>query len=82
MNGNIIVKNASEVVTCSGFSAKKGAEMNDLGIVQNGTVVIKNGNIEAVGNNETVLQGLNTNDFSIIDAGGNSVIPGFVDVNF
>jgi len=78
MKGNIIIKNTSEVVTCSGFSAKKGSEMNDLHIIQNGVVVIKNGLIEVIGSEE-ILNGICMNDYDVIDAGGNSVLPGFVD---
>ena len=29
---NIIIKNAAQVVTCSGFEGKRGAEMSDLQI--------------------------------------------------
>ena len=49
MNGNLIVKNASELVTCSGFTLKKGQEMSDLKIIPDGAVVIREGIIEAVG---------------------------------
>ena len=40
MNGNLIIKNASELVTCSGFTAKKGEEMSDLKIIPDGAVVV------------------------------------------
>ena len=33
MNGNMLIKNAAELVTCSGFRAKKGKEMADLHII-------------------------------------------------
>ena len=49
MNGNLIVKNASELVTCSGFTAKKGEEMSDLKIIPDGAVVVKEGVIKAGG---------------------------------
>ena len=49
MNGNMIIKNATELVTCSGLAAKKGAEMSELHIISDGAVVVKEGIIEAVG---------------------------------
>jgi len=84
MNGNLIIKNASELVTCSGFSAKKGAEMSDLKIIPDGAVVIKKGIIEAVGSTQDIMSGLektesDLSDFDIIDAKNRAVLPGFVD---
>jgi len=84
MNGNLIVKNASELVTCSGFSAKKGQAMSDLKIIPDGVVVIKEGVIEAVGPTQDILSGLEKTEsdlsgFDIIDAKNRAVLPGFVD---
>lgn len=79
MNGNLIVKNASQVVTCSGFKAKQGQEMSDLAIVENGAVIIEAGNIKAVGNSSELLNGFDTQGFEVIDAAGKAVLPGFVD---
>ncbi len=84
MNGNIIIKNASQLVTCSGFHAKQGKEMSELHIIDNGTVIIEGGVIKAVGKTEEVLPGFNESnadhtEFRIIDAQGKAVLPGFVD---
>lgn len=84
MNGNLIIKNAAELVTCSGFAAKKGTEMAELKIISDGTVLIKNGIIEAVGRSRDIEQQLkksdvDQSDFDIIDAHGKAVLPGFVD---
>ncbi|MGD8942083.1 MAG: imidazolonepropionase [Desulfobacterales bacterium] len=84
MNGNLIIKNAAEVVTCSGFAAKKGPEMADLKIIKNGSVLIKNGIIEAVGKSRDIEKQIkkddvDQSDFDIIDARGKAVLPGFVD---
>ena len=75
MNGNLIIKNAAELVTCSGFTAKKGSEMADLKIIENGTVLIKNGIIEAVGQSRDIEMQLkkdsvDQSDFDTIDARG------------
>jgi len=79
MNGNLIIKNASQLVTCSGFKAKHSREMADLHIINDGTVVIEEGIIKAVGKTEDVLSDFDENRFSIIDAVGKAVLPGFVD---
>ena len=84
MNGNLIIKNAAELVTCSGFAAKKGPEMTDLSIISDGGVIIKSGVIEAVGPSRDIERQLNDtdsdySDFDIIDARGKAVLPGFVD---
>jgi imidazolonepropionase len=84
MNGNMIIKNAAELVTCSGFSAKKGKEMADLRIIEDGAVIIKEGLIETVGQTGNIEKqfkksGANHSDFDIIDARGKAVLPGFVD---
>jgi imidazolonepropionase len=84
MNGNMLIKNAAQLVTCSGFSAKKGKEMADLHIIEDGAVVIKEGVIEAVGQsgdieNQLKDNGADLSDFDIIDARGKAVLPGFVD---
>lgn len=75
--GNIIIKNASQLVTCSGFKAKKGKEMSDLSIIENGVVVITNGIITYVGDKLPEID--NLSDYQIIDATGKAVLPGFVD---
>ncbi|MFC1515481.1 imidazolonepropionase [Thermodesulfobacteriota bacterium] len=84
MSGNLIVKNASQLVTCSGFKARQGKEMSDLQIIEDGAVVIESGIIKAVGKTENVLTGddeteYRTTGFDIIDASGKTVLPGIVD---
>ena len=84
MNGNMIIKNAAQVVTCSGSGAKKGKEMADLHTIEDGAVIIKEGVIEAVGPSGDIEKqfqetGSDQSDFDIIDARGKAVLPGFVD---
>jgi imidazolonepropionase len=76
---NIIIKNADELVTCSGFAAKRGMDMSELHVVKDGAVVIRNGVIEAVGPTAQVLVGVSEAGFEVIDAAGKAVLPGFVD---
>lgn len=75
----MIIKNASELVTCKGKSPKHGKEMSDIGIVKNGAVVIEDGRITDVGTTEDILQRYKENDFKILDASNKAVLPGFID---
>ena len=84
MNGNIIIKNAAELVTCSGFEAKKGKEMAQLHIIPDGAVVVKEGQISAVGTTKEIVteienSKLDLSAFDTIDAANKAVLPGFVD---
>lgn len=79
MNNNLIIRNASELVTNSGFEAKKGLEMRELKVIRDGAVVVENGVITRVGTTEEVLKGLDVTGFEVIDAAGKTVLPGFVD---
>ena len=84
MNGNMIIKNAAELVTCSGFAAKKGKDMADLHVIEDGAVIIREGLIEAVGATGDIEKqfkktGADLSDFDMIDAHGKAVLPGFVD---
>ncbi len=79
MKGNIIIKNAAELVTCSGFVPKAGKEMSDLKVVKKGTVVIEDGIITAVGKTADVIKDLDETEYMVINAENNAVLPGFVD---
>ncbi len=84
MSGNLIIKNAAQLVTCSGFKAKQGEEMSDLKVIDHGAVVIEAGLIKAFGKTDDVLAGIDEDDarergFDIIDAAGKAVLPGFMD---
>jgi len=79
MNNRILIKNASEIVTCSGFKAKHGKDMNELYVINNGAVIIEDGIIKAIGTTEDILGIYRESDFQVIDAEGKAVLPGFVD---
>lgn len=79
MKGCMIIKNASQLVTCSGFKARQGKAMSDLHIIDDGAVVIENGVITAVGKTREVLARFDETGFETIDATGKAVLPGFVD---
>ena len=79
MNGNIIIKNTSELVTCSGFCAKRGSEMADLHIIPDGGLVIEDGKISFVGKTSDLPAPPDLERFDVLDATGKAVLPGFVD---
>ncbi|MFN0279355.1 MAG: imidazolonepropionase [Pyrinomonadaceae bacterium] len=77
-DADLIIHNAGQLVTCaSGGKAKRGAEMLDVGIIQNGAVAIDNGKIVSVGRSAEVLAAYSSDE--VIDAEGRVISPGFVD---
>ena len=75
----ILIRNASQVVTCSGFEAKKGKAMSDVGIIEDGAVAMSDGIITHVGPTEEVLRQVDVGDYLEVDASGRALLPGFVD---
>jgi len=69
---DILIKNASELVTCMGVGPKIGEDLNDLHIIKNGNLAINDGKIIAVGDS-------NEDAINVIDAMGKVVMPGFID---
>ena len=81
VNGNAIIKNAAQLVTCSGFAAKKGPEMSELHIIPDGAVIVQEGVIKAVGTTQEIdialkKSGFDLSEFDTIDAGNKAVLPG------
>ncbi|MDO6355139.1 imidazolonepropionase [Caloramator sp. CAR-1] len=75
----ILIKNASELVTCSGTSPKKGEDMRELNIIENGAVLVEDGIIKKVGKTEEILKEINEREYEVYDAKGKAVLPGFID---
>ncbi len=75
----LLIRNASQVITCSGFAAKRGAEMSNLHIIDDGAVVISGGIITHVGPTSEILRTVDADDYLEIDATGRTLLPGFVD---
>ena len=66
----ILIRNASQVVTCSGFEAKKGKAMSDVGMIEDGAVAVSDGIITHVGPTEEVLRQVDVGDYLEVDASG------------
>lgn len=75
---NLIIKNAAQVVTCSGFAGKRGAGMSDLHIIENGTVIVTEGVISHILRERDHIP-VDEKDYNVIDAIGKALLPGFVD---
>lgn len=70
--------NCSQVVTCSGFKAKAGKDMSDIGLIENGYVLVHDELIYKVASmSELVLSSIS--DYEKIDCAGKTLMPGFVD---
>ena len=69
----LLVRNASQIVTCAGNAPRTGREQGELGIVDGG-VAINGDKIVAVG-----PDALATAADEVVDANGGVVLPGFVD---
>ncbi len=78
MKVDSIITNAAQLVTCaSNGKAKRGAAMQDVGIIENGALAVNNGKIVGVGKSDEI-----TTHFAsanTIDADGKVVCPAFVD---
>ncbi len=75
---NILIRDATQIVTCSGFEGKRGKDMSDLNVIENRTVIVTDGVISHI-----LKQGekanINLSDYTVIDAAGKALLPGFVD---
>ena len=75
----ILIKHASELVTCNGTAPKHGSGMSDIGIIPDGAVLIMDHEIVLTGTTESVLRQADESACEVIDASGKTVLPGFVD---
>ena len=74
MSGPLVVRGARQLVTLRGPAGpRRGADLRELGIVENGSVLIEDGRIAAVGDVTA------PDDAVVYDARGKVVLPGFVD---
>lgn len=77
-HADLIIRNAGQLVTCaSGGKPKRGAEMRDIGIIENGAVAVVGGKIAAVGKSDAILGEFSSD--KMFDADGKVVCPGFID---
>ena len=76
---NLCIKNIGQLATPVGSSARKGKEaMGALKIIEDAAVIVENGIITFVGK-ESELPSALPQGCKVLDAGGNALLPGFVD---
>ncbi|HYO63310.1 MAG TPA: imidazolonepropionase [Pyrinomonadaceae bacterium] len=75
------VINCKQLVTLRGPARPRvGAELRELGIVEDGALLVRGGRVEAAGARSEVER-LLTDDCEVFDAGRRVVLPGFVDAH-
>lgn len=74
----LIIKNASELITCKGKAPKHGKDMSDIGLINKGCVVIENDIIIDVGTDD-ILKNYDEKQYQLVDATNKAVLPGFID---
>lgn len=75
----LIIKNATELVTCKSKGPKHGKEMSEIGIIQNGCLVVENDTITDIGTTQEILNKYDQDEYTVIDASNKAVLPGFID---
>jgi imidazolonepropionase len=76
-HGLTLLSHASEIVTVSGFEAKKGSDMNNIGVIEGGSVLIHGDKIERIFTADESLETVVAD--VVIDCTGKTILPGFVD---
>ncbi len=77
IDADLLIENASELLTLAGGQRIGKEQLNDLKIIKNGAVAVKNGKIAAVG--ETLELSRYVKAKKKIDASGKVVMPGLID---
>ncbi len=80
MKADFLIRNARLLVTCAGPAPRKGAEQQTIQAVANGSVASEGGRIVFVGPSDRCTREVRLDSNAVaIDAGGQTVLPGFVD---
>jgi imidazolonepropionase len=76
---DLLITGCSQLLTLRVPAPRRGAQMQDLGIVRDGALLIREGRIAEVGTRKQVSRGLKASRTHDIDLEGRVVLPGFVD---
>lgn len=76
---DLLIRNAREVVTLAGGAPRIGPDLDDAGILSDGAVAVSGADILAVGPEDEVTARFQP--VATLDAGGGTVLPGFVDAH-
>ena len=77
MTEQLLIKNASQIVTPLGKTDRKGAAMKDVKIYENQSILIEDGKIKAIGQDPNWEKQVPAE--KQLNAQGKAVLPGFVD---
>ena len=76
----LLIYNARQLLTCAAKNqAKRGAELADLGIIEDGAVYIEGGIIRRIGSTSELMRFVQDLGVKEVDAGGRVVMPGLID---
>ncbi|MBI1874769.1 MAG: imidazolonepropionase [Acidobacteria bacterium] len=82
MRADLILKNAAQILTCRGPAPRSGEAQRDASPIANATVASFEGSIVFVGASRDADAAVTpTPHATVIDAGGGTVLPGFVDAH-
>src|SRR5437868_15548094 len=81
MSNPVLVRHAGQLLTLRGPDGpRRGAALNDLGLISDGAVLVRDGVIETAGSAADVERAAaGVRDVREIDAAGRVVMPGVVD---
>lgn len=74
-----VIKNPSQIITVSGNKAKKGSDMQDIGVVTGKSILIEGDTIVTIDTMDALENNFDLSDSYILDASGKTITPGFVD---
>ena len=78
---DLAVVNCRQLLTLAGPGrARTGAELRELGVIEDGAMLVRSGRIAAAGKRAEIERSL-ARDAQVLDAGGRIVLPGFVDAH-
>lgn len=77
IEADLLIHSATQVVTCASDVPKRGAEMQNVGLITDGAVAVRDGRILAIGTSDKVQEKVTA--VQTINAAGKAIIPGFVD---
>ncbi len=78
MRADLLIHNIGQLITLAGAPApRRGAAMRELGIIEDAALAVADGRVLAVGRSADLRPTVQAH--AAVDAGGRTIIPGFVD---
>jgi imidazolonepropionase len=75
----LLITGASQLLTLSGRTPRRGNSLSKLGIVKDGALLVHDGRISAVGTRAQVEARKEAKEAEKLDVGGRVALPGFID---